>query len=150
MYVHQVTRITHICMHAHIHMREGGEIHSHTHIHTFVRLKHWYVISKGYLILSGSCKTRMGVALVGVAPDQESLWCSSIGPTCSTIIYRGQFQEATRLYAKVCLPLAIKVTEVIFKLSRLSYMNIWIHCIIEKFGNLFGTLLDDYIGALPN
>ena len=43
------------------------------------------------------------------------------------LYYRGQFQEATRLYAKVCLPLAMMVTEVIFKSSRLSYLNIWIH-----------------------
>ena len=40
------------------------------------------------------------------------------------LYYRGQFQEAIRLYAKVCLPLAVKLTEVIFKSSRLSYINI--------------------------
>ena len=82
MYVHYVTRITRICMHAHIHMREGGEIHSHTHAHICALLH--VCNKKGCLILSGSCKTRMGMAWMGVAPDQRSLWWSSIGPTCST------------------------------------------------------------------
>ena len=41
------------------------------------------------------------------------------------LYYRGQFQEATRLYAKVCLPLAMKVTEVIFIRAEKKALRPW-------------------------